>query len=1321
MLFALNLLVFPGHSQSVRIISTKDGLPQSYISGLVQDDSSFVWIGTRSGLARYDGVQYKVFVHQVNDTGSIASNVINWIYRGHDNKLWLYFESGSIDRFDPVTETVLHYFSISPSDQSFVPLVRRGNIIDSQGDFWGIGRYSGLTRLDHLNRRMIHFTRESMDFPTDTLRGLLEDSRKNIWVLSQYTISLYDTVSRHFRHVALPFTQDFNTYFLFDEDLTDLYERENGEIMWGDRSHLYFYNPLNNRFRAFPLPDRSEIGIRWIREGPDGAPYFERKGIAYRYDDRAGLSVVGKTSLRDGDARSMLIDKSGLIWIGTNAAGIYQLDLVTPYFKAYTSKNEFPDSLLSYELGLSAASIFSWSADDQRFSAPGYHFRSAYDHAGRLWMGLKETVGYYDSRTRRLITLPKIPFEQEAAKHAIEIKGVGIDSTGVVYIIGVDGNLFRYDSGAKSWKSFIEDGLLRKAYGPNLMPQDIQIDDQDLWITSASDGLFFIDRKTRHIGQLTMPLLTSNQLLQMTADPDDPELLWIGSYGGLLRFNKKDRSWKIYTVKEGLPDNTVYALVNDLAGNLWFSTNKGICRFNRSTGAVRSFQVANGLPGDEFNRFHDLRLPDGRIAFGGTDGWALLDPRTIRDDNYDPPVAITNLRINNSDTDQLSGNYWLKNPANHISRLVLPFSENTLTLSFAGLEFNQPQDIHYRYELKGFEDKWVSSGNVSFVTYNKVPPGHYHFLVNASNASGRWSKYVKEMDITILPPWWRTWWAYLCYGILVVGFAWTFINFRVKRALLRQEIALKENESRQLKELDEMKSRFFSNITHEFRTPLTLILGPAEELQRLPGEVGRQRQLAGVITRNARQLLGLVNQLMELARLEAGFMTPPERIGSLQETISSVVDSFSGEAKEKGISLIMETPAPGKLHHFAPEILERIIYNLISNALKFTEWGGSVRVLLNETENGVSITVQDSGIGIPRERIAYIFQRFYQAHNDRPGAGGVGTGIGLSLVKELVDQQGGSIRVESHTEEEKKEAGWRGAIFTVELPYKSIEATPMQVSMTVQDSGEPGKGMRESNEDPRYQILIAEDNKELAAFIKESLETDYQVFHALNGERALQQALLLMPDLVISDVLMPLMDGFTFVRRLKTDLRTSHIPVIMLSALTSIDNRVEGLGYGANDYLTKPFLQAELLIKIRNLLDQQHRLREHIRRQLQEEAIPQNTAIAAPQEPFLARVYEIIAEHLDDPLFGVEALVEKLDMSRTSLHRKLKSVSGFSTGDLIRNYRLECSTIMLRKGNNSTDTAYKSGFGSPAYFTKCFRERYGMTPGEFIRLRQPHS
>ncbi len=538
------------------------------------------------------------------------------------------------------------------------------------------------------------------------------------------------------------------------------------------------------------------------------------------------------------------------------------------------------------------------------------------------------------------------------------------------------------------------------------------------------------------------------------------------------------------------------------------------------------------------------------------------------------------------------------------------------------------------------------------------------------------------------------------------------INYSIKQGLIKNEILLKQKEAEQLREMDEVKSRFFSNITHELRTPLTLIMGPAEQLKKAD-EKEQQKHLLSIITKNANSLLNLTNQLLDIAKLEAGALKPFMLLGDIVSEIKQVIEVFSEEAAIKNNSI--EYVGPGKAEYFfAPDILERIMYNLLSNALKYSNIEDKVIIKLAEEQGGITLEVKDNGRGIPENELGNIFKRFYHIDSDKKE---VGTGIGLSLVKELIELQKGTITVSSSYGNEN-----HGTTFTIFLPYSKTEQSPAAAITAVtnvkatEETFEADLSIKPNN---KPTILLVEDNKDLASFIAASLKPYYNIFHAENGKAGVEIALEIIPDLILSDVLMDEMDGFEMCKFLKEDINTDHIPIILLTAKSDTSSKLEGLSYKADDYITKPFNVSELLLRIENRLELQKKQRNYIYRKFK--LLPEETKADNKkqgdivEDSFLQKIYDIIESRLDDENLSVEELAAALNMSRTSLHRKIKTLTNMTTGEIIKVYRLNKAISLLHENYNISEIAYKTGFGSPSYFTKCFKEIYSLTPTQYIQ------
>lgn len=1294
LIVALFTIYFSAFAQPLKVFDGNDALPQSFVSGLIQDSTGFIWIATRNGLARYDGVNFKTYRHNNADPKTIASNLLVNIIRDKRQKIWIEYDSGAIDELNPQSVQVTHCAMVNTLVKSS-KYMRRGWVMDSENYFWAITNTQQIKRI-HNNQTIQTY----LSLPGDTLMGITEDIKAKIWVVSHHYISVFDKQTNQFVRVPIPYQQFYNQHFESGGRVIDIHQRANGELMWGDRKCLFFFNPMNHAFRAIHLPKFYKMGVKWIRSGPDQNEYFEIEGDFYRYDTK-GLTCIAKATPEPFDIQSMLVDQSGLIWAGTNAKGIYQLDLNAPHFEALIDTTGFPQDLLRKEFNISVKKVFNWTEQDERRLHAGYHFRSFYDRHKRLWMSLKNTICNYKPELGEMNTLPPVPLTSDKLDFDPIIQGISVDQGNNLWTIGTNAQILFYNQAQEKWIMFFPAGYLKKIYGKTLLPQDLLCDGNNLWITTESHGLLIINILSKKIIQLQqlngVGHLPTNQLLQFLPDSKNSNMLWIGSYDGLIHLNKKTLKCDVFSLEQGLPDNTIYSVLADRNGFLWLTTNKGLCCFNPANGKVRVFQRPYGLPGNEYNRFHHLNLPDGRMAFGGPYGWTLFDPLQIKKDHYQPKAAFTDIWINNKT--------HLNFPLNNSSPVVLSYENNTLAVSFTGLEFNLPKELLYRYRLIGYDHDWISAGHTAVANYTKLPPGNYALEVNASNTTGEWSRSLRRIKIIVIPPWWNRGWVQLVYLIAAVCLLWMYIRYRINNWRLQYEVYLKESEAKQLRELDQIRNKFYANITHEFRTPLSLILGPAEQLSTADTNPALRADLVTTIKQNTKHLLVLINQLLDFAKLEAKALKPIIRIGSPSNVVHSVLASYFIEIQEHQIDLKFIDHTADCLFWFDNVMLETIIYNMVSNAIKYTPAAGSIKLQLYQEETGIRLIIEDTGSGIPADKIPFIFDRFYQADDL---VSQTGSGIGLALVKELIHLQSGSITVKS-----KVGATISGTVFTIKLPYQKVDSAETKPYTDASTPIAPPNEYIERGD--RRQILLVENNNELATYLAHNLVDKYVVFRANNGNEGVNIATEYMPDLIISDVVMPVTDGFELCRKLKEDVRTSHIPVILLSAKTAQEDRLKGLLYGADVYLTKPFHIEELRLRVENLIQRQSILTEHINRELAS-PLP-NTSVRQPdlEDEFILHLYELIEGHLDNPLFNVEELVELTGVSRTSLHRKVKALSGFSTSELIRNYKLKRAATLLLMGESSSVVANRTGFSSPAYFSKCFRELYNLTPGEFVR------
>jgi signal transduction histidine kinase/DNA-binding response OmpR family regulator len=807
--------------------------------------------------------------------------------------------------------------------------------------------------------------------------------------------------------------------------------------------------------------------------------------------------------------------------------------------------------------------------------------------------------------------------------------------------------------------------------------------------------------------------------------------LWVATKHGLNRFDPATsrfrrfypETWRHHAMafSRGAGELSIGDITEDARGFLWIASIRDIFRFDPRTGSFVSFDESDGL-GDFVPVFgQSVRLRDGTVVYGAPGGILMFHPDNMRPSNLVPPVVITGVRK-------------LDRPAtapvgpDGIPQLVVEHDDNVITVDFAVLSYDMPAFNRYAYRLEGFDGDWINPADVRQATYTNLDPGTYTFRVKGANHDGIWNESGASLRILVRPPWWGAPWAYALYALAFAGIVLLVHRYQSERVRLREVARLKDLETRKLREVEQLKSRFFANISHEFRTPLTLILGPVERWRQQSSDASLQADLT-MVERSARRLLRLVNQLLDLSRIEAGALKLRVAPGDLGALIRGVAWSFQSSAHTRGIEIRVDVPPELGEAVFDRERVEHILTNLLSNGFKFTPAGGTVDVCASVVagpepgtdDRWVEVTVSDTGIGIPAQDLPHIFDRFYQVNSSATREQG-GTGIGLALTKELVDLHRGSITVTS--------TPGQGTEFRVRLPIGKTNFSPGEFGEAPDvgsqerlpagapaPAGESGVTSADLSSSTQPLLLIVEDNADLRAHIRATVSPDYRTVDATNGEEGVAKALELVPDIVISDVMMPKMDGYAVCRALKSDERTSHVPVILLTAKAGQESKIEGLDTGADDYLTKPFAAQELRARMRNLIALRKKLRERF--SASQVLKPGEIAVTSMDDVFLRKAMAVVEERLSSEEFSVEELAVALAMSRSQLHRKLTALTGQAPVEFIRYMRLHRANSLLQQNAGTvSDVAYATGFGSVSYFSKCFREQFGTQPSE-VKRSQP--
>lgn len=1343
----------PGAAFAMEHFTPADGLAAGKVIAVAQDSLGYLWIGTQEGLHRYDGYELRLYQHDPEDSTSLSDNTGEVIYVDRLGQLWVGTWDG-LNRYDPQRDAFVRYL-YHPEDSSQPKALITDLQEDQDGRLWVAIGGQGLHRYDPATDSFVHYQHDSLDnrsLCNNNVSVLYLDRNGTLWVgagspwdqefnaggLNRYEPQ-QDAFVRYQHDPNDPFSLAFN-------EISALYEDPEGGFWvatWGDnlqyldRETGRFYpaeeNPAGQRWPALRTRNGSGGTVRFLYEDARGKLWIGGfLGGLDCYDPQTG-SVTHFTRGPEADngitdlaVWSIFEDAQQGLWVST-WNGLTHIRPQPPTFEVIGrgggGKPQLHD--LHVEALLQDAQGQVWAGTwagleriargESRWFEPGQQVAERggvsemvlslhQQDPGKLLVGSNQHgLAQVDLSTERLRLLtrpdPSLSFSIDAVYQ---------DVTGTIWA-GTPQGLFYWEAPSDPATVFPQ-----PLSGPFQEVRDI-VPDQGtkVWLGTSS-GLFRLDVQSREV-EAVWTDRSIETILNL-----GPETLWLGSNGlGLLALDPVTKSHTAFTKADGLPSSTIRSLVADPSGRLWIATTQGIAWLEPGSTTVRTFPPGQVSPIQEFYPLAALALPNGKLWFGGNGGILQVDPSQVMSDSVAPRPVIHRLQIFDQQFGVRPGDdlhaYQLAGRAADFSH-----DDNDLTFEFVGLHFDQPEDNTFRYKLVPYESEWREVGTQRTAIYPNLPPGRYTFEVQAANPDGVWSTETARMEVVIRSPWWQTPWAYAAYGLLILG-ALFFADRLQRRRLIRAERAraslreiqlraeVAEAQANQLQELDEAKARLYANITHEFRTPLTVILGMADQIRG-------HSQERNLIQRNSQNLLRLINQLLDLSKLESGKL----RLDLVQEDIirylQYLTESFYSLAREKDIRLLFYPEVEELLMDFDESKIQHIVYNLLSNALEFTPEQG--KVVLHATrqtrEQGdwLQLKVQDSGIGIAERELDHVFDRFYQADASSTRKG-EGTGIGLALTRELVELMEGDISVVS--------SPGKGTTFTLLLPIR--QDAPLMAALREPANHlmpEPVAPIPRLEAEPAADkpiLVLIEDNADVATYISGLLEAQYQVHVERNGQAGIARVLEVIPDIVISDVMMPEKDGFEVCEILKQDERTSHIPIILLTARGTQADRLTGLRGGADAYLTKPFEKEELLIRLEKLRELRQALKARYAGGGQVfQEIARKKTTDNPDDAFLQKLIQAIHARLDDPQLGVNDLCQAAKLSNTQVNRKLKALLGKTPSQFIRLIRLQEGLKLLQNSEqNVSEVAYAVGFSTPNYFSRAFVEEFGYPPSEVRR------
>jgi signal transduction histidine kinase/ligand-binding sensor domain-containing protein/DNA-binding response OmpR family regulator len=1338
------------------------GLSNNFVRCIYQDKNGFMWFGTYDGLNRYDGYEFKIFRNNFKKNRSLINNWINAISEDANVNLWIGTRQGACvyqslsNNFSP-----LYYYTPAKKKEQLNSVIRDIEA-DGQGNMFVATMDNGL----------LFFSRENVGYkiPLDNdvstsydVTSIKAGEDKNIWFfVSNKGLYVYEYKTKKTRLVNAAIKS------------ANCIEAASGYLWIGTNDGLLRYNIASNSFDKIyneankKLSYNTVAGITvsknnelWIATNGGGVVILNTES-----DEAQFLSNTKESnSLSSNAVVSIWIDKQSRKWIGTLRGGINVIDPNKERFQNIVYNPASTNTLISNY-------ILSF------YEAPN----------NDLWIGTDGGGLSIWNRRSNSFTNYRHDSENPYSLSDNFVTDIQSDFQNNIWITTYRGGVNRFNNGKFERYNCVDPNNAKLTFhpvGPNLL-EDAE---KNFWLSTQQYGLFKLDRRKKvfelfddrlkdlyvlkedrnhvfwggginHLVQIDR--VSKKHVSYFIGKPvsvimeDHSGNFWLGTEGGgLILFDRKQgKIIARYTTDEGLCSNSVLTILEDAEGNLWMSTFNGIAKFNPKNRTFKNYYQGDGLQSNQFNYHAALKLRSGEFAFGGIKGFSLFRPENIVAANSNPKIFLTDVKIANTSLEEDSCLEIKTNP-NHIELIKIPYNKAIVSFGFAALEYSAPDKIQYAYYLQGWDRDWSYSGNIRKVIYSRLSEGAYTFRVKCTNAEGQWNKEEVQIKIIVLPPWYRSWWAYSLYALMAGAAIYFYLQYRAKQTRLQYEVKIaklnEENErsdkerslaelalekaererehaehekekilNEKEKEINERKVSFFTNISHEFRTPLTLIINPVKELLEKNSNQQKDKSELNIVYRNARRMLSLVDQLLLFRKAESGLdKIKPSKL-NLHDLAYEVYLCFVQQAKTQNINYVFDCANKGLEIYADREKLEIILYNLLSNALKYTPAQGIIRFSIEEGAEQVEIKVEDNGAGIPSEIGERLFDKFYKAERTKTSSK-AGFGIGLFLVKHFSEQHEGTISYQS-------EEG-QGTMFTLNLKkgkehfgadviISETEAAPQLLEVLKEEAAIEANN---AGEEPltelvseKQSILIIDDDESIRQYLARLFKDTYIIYQAENGEAGLAMAQKYLPDLIISDVHMRELNGIELCKMMKQNEQLSHIPVILLTGATSNELKLQGVEGGADDYIVKPFDSKLLAARVSTLLKNRNTLQKYFYNEI---TLNKNDfKISTEYKEFLDKCISVVENNLEDKNFTVQTLLNEMNMSHSNLLRKVKSISGQPVNIFIRSIRLrKAAELFINTDYSIKETAYTVGIRDIKYFREQFNKLFGMNPSDYVK------
>ncbi|TRX51183.1 response regulator [Fulvivirga sp. M361] len=1332
-------------------LSIKDGLSQATVLCSWQDQRGFMWFGTRDGLNRYDGYSFEVFKNTIDNDNSIAGNIIYDINEDKEGNLWMVTDHG-LSKFTNATSSFENYHL---SGEDYVSNDFQKLLIDSNGDLW-IGGRSGLFLFETDTKLFSPSYAGSGDEnvllkrPVYALSEGVRKKRRLIWVgTSRNGIYAIDPITRQINATqpteSLPkarvqdivVQQDCIWIATYGDGLYIVDNQLNMIDHFHSESSYIEKQISHNNIRSIATDDHNNLWVGTF----DGLDIFidqhkRLRRIKYKEGDATGLS--------HGSIRSIIKDDKGTMWLGTYFGGVNIFDFDNQRFHHFYHKPG-EDGSLSYNVvgafsedaqgnlmigtergGLNIYDkhnrnhqVFD-TAPGSRNALSGNIIKSLYtDSSQSVWVGVFKgglnRIGLKNGKVKKYpLTMDGDYVDLQKAIVNVIVPG----DPGLLWL-GTDrfGGLHCFDTKSEKYVDYAGSGIVREVLKSNPV-KDIHIDGSgQLWLASRGAGVIRLSPETGEFIQFKEqdqePLTEANHVYI-----DKAGMVWVSTQGqGLVRLDPETFELEHFYSKNGLPNDIILGVLEDSSGQLWVFASNGLALLNAADTTFKGYTYSSGFPLEEMNEGAFYKTSSGEFVVGGSNGYVRFEPSELVNNTFVPPVVFTHFKISNKEVLPGDKHRILDKNIQQTRHITLNHSQNVVTFEFAALSFLRPENNHYAYFLEGFDQEWSYVGNKRSITFTNLPEGDYVLKVKGSNNDGIWNETPSAIRISVLPPPWKTWWAFVLYGLLFVTGILLIRYNALKGIRLKHDLRVEQFEKEKWKEVHKLKLLYFTDVSHEFRTPLTLITSPLEEIMDSgkPGKWLKKR--LKIMHFNAKRLQHLIDQILEIRELETGHAKLKLSPVRLDAVLGKVVDSFKVMADKKKIKLSYNHDRVPYAYLLDTDKLEKVFFNLLSNSFKFTEAGGHISLSFKAekgtTHDKVRLEVTDTGCGMSQEHLNRIFERFYKQSND-----GTGVGIGLSLTKSIVELLEGTI-------EARSEVG-KGTTFYLAIPFERSEKE--LISEHAGDFEKPLPLEYELLTLPKYEnpeedgvktdetLLVVEDNRELRTYLTNNLKKRYRMISAADGAEGLNKARKQNPSLIISDIMMPEMDGITLCETIKKDEHLCHIPVLLLTAKSSHVDRLEGLDIGADDYIAKPFIMKEVEARVKNIINNRNLLRKKYQSNSYLPDIGEIT-FNSYDEKLLKRIVEVVENNLGEPNLTVEYLAREVGLSRVQLFRKLKNWTGLSPAGFIRDFRMKrAAQLLSSKEVKVAEVAYEVGFQDVQYFSKSFKKIYGIGPKEYTAV-----